>query len=88
MEKTKIRRQRKRLSWMDRKSRMGSNMSDRSAKMSAMCHVSAAKGKEKCKWMRTYELTNGDLLRKIALWASRIFPVVVVVLADPEKLGE
>jgi hypothetical protein len=38
--------------------------------------------------MRTYELTNGDLLRKRALWASHILPVVVVVLADPEKLCE
>jgi hypothetical protein len=38
--------------------------------------------------MRTYELTNGDLLRKMALRDRRVFPVVVVALADPEKLGE
>ena len=38
--------------------------------------------------MRTHELTDGNLLRKMALRASRVFPVIVVVLADPEKLSD
>ena len=38
--------------------------------------------------MRTYELTNWNLLRKRALGASHVLPVVVVALADPKKLGE